>query len=66
MDGLFETVSNHLNQGVKVQVTGFGSFEVKKRRVRTGVKPGTTEKNDIPASKYPAFRAGKSFESKTA
>ncbi len=62
MDGLFETVSSHLKQGDKVQVTGFGTFEVRERSARTGVKPGTTEKIDIPASKYPAFKAGKSLK----
>ena len=62
MDGLFETVSSHLKQGDKVQVTGFGTFEVRDRSARTGVKPGTTEKINIPASKYPAFKAGKSLK----
>ena len=39
-----------------------GTFEVRKRKARTGVKPGTTEKIKIPASKYPAFKPGKGLK----
>ncbi len=60
LDGMLETLSSHLKQGDKVQLTGFGTFEV------TGVKPGTTEKIEIPASKYPAFKAGKSLKDEIA
>ena len=56
------TVSSHLKQGNKVQLTGFGTFKVRERSARTGVKPGTTEKVEIPASKVPAFKAGKSLK----
>ena len=45
-----------------MQLTGFGTFEVRERSARTGVKPGTTEKIEIPASKFPAFKAGKSLK----
>ncbi len=62
VDGLFEHISTHLKQGDKVQITGFGAFEVRERQARTGVKPGTTEKVQIPASKSPAFKAGKSLK----
>jgi DNA-binding protein HU-beta len=62
VDGLFERVSSHLKQGNKVQLTGFGTFEVRERKARTGVKPGTTERVEIPASKVPAFKAGKSLK----
>jgi DNA-binding protein HU-beta len=62
VDGLFERVSSHLKQGNKVQLTGFGTFEVRERKARTGVKPGTTERVKIPASKVPAFKAGKSLK----
>ncbi len=62
VDGLFESVGAHLKSGDKVQLTGFGTFEVRERSARTGVKPGTTEKIEIPASKYPAFKAGKGFK----
>ena len=45
-----------------MQLTGFGIFEVRERAARTGVKPGTTEKIEIPASKVPAFKAGKNLK----
>jgi DNA-binding protein HU-beta len=58
-DMLFDNIANHLKKGTKVQLTGFGTFEVRRRKARTGVKPGTTEQIKIPASKYAAFKAGK-------
>lgn len=64
VDGLFESVSSHLKQGV--QLTGFGTFEGRERKARTGVKPGTTEKIEIPASKIPAFKAGKTLKDEIA
>jgi DNA-binding protein HU-beta len=62
MDALLEAMSTSIAKGSKVTLTGFGTFEVRKRKARTGVKPGTTEKIKIPASKYPAFKAGKSLK----
>ncbi len=62
IDGMLGSISSHLKQGNKVQLTGFGTFEVRERSARTGVKPGTTEKIEIPASKFPAFKAGKSLK----
>jgi DNA-binding protein HU-beta len=62
VDTMLGQVSAHLDGGTKVQLTGFGTFEVRKRKARTGVKPGTTEKIKIPASKYPAFKPGKSLK----
>lgn len=62
MDAMLATISNHLDRGNKVQLTGFGTFEVRQRKPRIGVKPGTTEKIQIPASKYPAFKPGKGLK----
>ena len=62
MEGMLESVTSHLKGGDKVQLTGFGTFEVRERSARTGVKPGTTEKMEFPASKYPAFKAGKALK----
>ncbi len=62
VDAMIEQIGTHLDQEYKVQLTGFGTFEVRERRARTGVKPGTTDKIDIPASKYPAFKPGKSLK----
>ncbi len=52
-------ISSYLEDGEKVQLTGFGTFEVRERKERSGVRPGTTERITIPASKYPAFKPGK-------
>ncbi len=62
VDLLFDNVANHLKKGTKVQITGFGTFEVRKRKARTGVIPGTTNPLKIPAGKYPAFKAGKALK----
>ena len=62
VDRLFDSIGDKLASGEKVTITGFGTFEVRERAARQGVKPGTTERIDIPASKYPAFKAGKSLK----
>lgn len=62
IDALLTTTETHLSQGDTVQITGFGSFEVRERSARTGVKPGTSEKIEIPAAKYPAFKPGKGLK----
>ncbi len=62
IDTMMDQITDHLSDDTKVQLTGFGTFEVRERRARTGVKPGTTEKIKIPASKYPAFKAGKALK----
>ena len=62
MDGLLDEVTTRLQGGDKVTLTGFGTFEVRERKAREGVKPGTTEKIQIPASSYPAFKAGKGLK----
>lgn len=62
VNALFDQVVNNLKNGSKVQVAGFGTFEVRHRKARTGVKPGTTEKVEIPASNAPAFKPGKTFK----
>lgn len=57
-----ETVTDALKNGDKVQLVGFGTFEVKERAARVGIKPGTTEQINIPAAKVPAFKAGKALK----
>jgi DNA-binding protein HU-beta len=66
VEGVRKSVSSHLKGGDKVQLTGFGTFEVRERKARTGVKPGTTERVEIPASKVPAFKTGKSLKDQIA
>lgn len=62
VDAMLGKISASLEKGEKVQLTGFGTFEVRERKSRTGVKPGTTEKIKIPSSSYPAFKPGKSLK----
>ncbi len=57
-----EEVTETLKEGGKVQLVGFGSFEVKERAARKGRNPRTYEEIDIPASKAPIFKAGKAFK----
>lgn len=62
IDGMLGRVTTNLKRGEKVQLTGFGTFEVRERKARSGVKPGTTDRIEIPASKYPAFKPGKGLK----
>jgi DNA-binding protein HU-beta len=55
-------VESALKKGEKVQLVGFGSFEVRKRAARKGRNPQTKEEIKIPASKAPVFRAGKALK----
>lgn len=55
----FDAITEALKEGEKVQLVGFGSFEVKKRAARVGRNPKTKEPIDIPASTVPVFKAGK-------
>ena len=64
VDAVLDAISSNLESGAKVQLTGFGTFEVRERKARTGVKPGTTDKIEIPSSAYPAFKPGKSLKEK--
>ena len=64
IDAFLNEIAEMLDRDYKVQLTGFGTFEVRKRKARVGVKPGTTEKIKIPASKYPAFKPGKALKEK--
>jgi len=58
----FDTVAQALVKGEKVQVSGFGIFEVKEREARVGRNPRTKEAIQIPASKAPAFKAAKALK----
>jgi DNA-binding protein HU-beta len=56
------SIQDALVAGEKVQLIGFGTFEVKERAARTGRKPSTGETIEIPAKKSPSFKAGKGFK----
>jgi DNA-binding protein HU-beta len=62
VDAVFDAISDSLQGGDKVQLVGFGNFEVKSREARKGRNPQTGEEIDIPASKIPSFKAGKSLK----
>ena len=62
LNAMTETVTDALKAEDKVQLVGFGSFEVKKRAARTGRNPQTNEPVDIPAATLPVFKAGKALK----
>ena len=62
VNAFVETVTEALSEGDKVQLVGFGSFEVRKRAARKGRNPQTKEEIKIPASKAPVFKAGKALK----
>ncbi len=62
VEGLFEVVTETLAEGERVQVIGFGTFEVRDRAARKGRNPQTGEEIQIPATKVPAFKAGKGLK----
>ncbi len=64
LNAFVEAVEETLVKGGKVQLVGFGSFEVRKRAARKGRNPQTKEEIKIPASKAPVFKAGKALKDK--
>lgn len=61
-----DVITAALKEGDKVQLVGFGSFEVKKRAARIGRNPKTKESIEIPASIVPVFKAGKALKDAVA
>ena len=61
-----EAITSALKDGDKVQLVGFGSFEVKKRAARVGRNPKTNDTIEIPASVVPVFKAGKALKDAVA
>ncbi len=61
-----DAITDSLRRGEKVQLVGFGSFEVKSRAERMGRNPQTREPIPIPASKAPVFKAGKALKDAVA
>ena len=62
VNAFVDVVTESLAKGEKVQLVGFGSFEVRKRAARKGRNPQTKEEIKIPASKAPVFKAGKALK----
>jgi DNA-binding protein HU-beta len=66
LDALVETIQQALANGDKVQIIGFGSFEVRDRKERKVISPATGEEIKVPATKVPAFKPGKSLKEAVA
>lgn len=66
VETVLESVIATLKKGKKVQLVGFGTFEVRKRKARTGINPQTKKPIKIAASKNPVFKAGKAFKDAVA
>jgi len=62
VNAFLDAVKAALVSGEKVTITGFGTFEVRERSARSGRNPQTGEPMNIPASKAPAFKAGKELK----
>ena len=62
VNATIEAITESLQGGDKVQLVGFGVFEVKERAERMGRNPKTKEQINIPASAVPVFKAGKAFK----
>lgn len=62
LNAFVEIVGDELKKGEKIQLVGFGTFEVRERAARTGKNPQTGEKIEIAASKNPVFKAGKALK----
>ncbi len=62
LNAFTKAVEEALMEGDRVQLVGFGTFEVRERSARKGRNPQTGEEIDIPAATVPAFRAGKALK----
>lgn len=62
LEAFQDVVASELEHGGKVQLIGFGTFDVRERAARKGRNPQTNEVIDIPAIKVPAFKAGKALK----
>ncbi|MFO7265523.1 MAG: HU family DNA-binding protein [Limnochordales bacterium] len=66
VEAVLEAITEALAGGDKVTLVGFGTFEVRNRAARRGVNPATGEAINIPASRVPAFKAGKQLKEMVA
>ena len=66
INATLETVTASMVAGDKVQISGFGIFEVKAREARVGRNPRTKETIQIPATRLPAFKASKALKDAVA
>lgn len=66
LNACIDAITLSLVKGEKVQLSGFGTFEVKEREARVGRNPHTRETIDIPATRIPAFKASKALKDNVA
>jgi DNA-binding protein HU-beta len=66
VNSFIDIISEALVAGDKIQLVGFGAFEVKNRAARTGRNPRTKETIEIPASRTPTFKPGKALKDAVA
>ena len=66
VNAALDSITAALCKGQKVQISGFGTFEVKDREARIGRNPHTKEAIDIPATKVPVFKASKALKDNVA
>ncbi len=66
LDSVLESIQSALAAGEKVQIIGFGTFEVRERKARKVISPATGKEIQVPATKVPAFRPGKSLKEAVA
>lgn len=64
VDCVFDCISNHLTDGERVQIPGFGTFVVSERAARDGINPATRQRIRIPASKGVRFKPAKDLKEK--
>lgn len=62
VETLFDLIASELKKGNKVDISGFGKFEVKHRAARSGINPKTKEKIKIKATDVPSFKAAKNLK----
>jgi len=62
LTAVLDTIAETLETGEKVQIVGFGAFDVKYRKAHIGRNPKTKEEMEIPASRVPQFKAGKALK----
>lgn len=62
LNALVEAITETMKKGEKVSLVGFGTFETRQRAARNGINPQTKQAIKIPATKAPAFKAGKALK----
>ena len=66
LSATIDTITDTLAKGEKLQLVGFGTFEVRERAAREGINPQSKAKIKIPATKVPAFKAGRALKDAVA